>query len=72
MDGIAIRDTDKRQQNIESIKFRKVLLSQFSEQDQLAFTDELRKRAVSYRWDQTTGTLFFDSRYEKMVKDLLP
>lgn len=55
---------------LDTIKFHKLSLTGFTEQDRNDFTAELKRRKIRYRL--TTPAVLFDDRYINQVRDLIP
>ena len=56
--------------NLENIRFQKLSITKFSEQDRRDLVKELKKRKITYRL--TATAVLFDERFLKQVRDLIP
>jgi len=56
--------------SLENIRFQKISLNKFSDNEKADLVKELKKRNISHRL--TSTSILFDERYLKQVKDLVP
>jgi len=56
--------------NLDQIRFQKISISKFSQQERNDLVKELKKRNISHRL--TTNAILFDERFLRQVKDLVP
>jgi len=56
--------------SLENIRFQKISLNKFSDNEKTDLVKELKKRNISHRL--TASSILFDERYLKQVKDLVP
>jgi hypothetical protein len=56
--------------NIEKIKFQKINIDKFSNNEKMSLLNELKRRKISCRL--TPNSIYFDERYLKYVKDIIP
>jgi hypothetical protein len=56
--------------NLDTIRFQKISLVQFSAADKAALVKELKRRNITHRL--TASAVLFDERFLRQVKDLVP